>query len=256
MATCPLCEKKVEKLHKKSHLLPNSLCKNIYNDRHKAIKIEDEKPSKVQNTFYDKIICRPCEEYSQKFDHYANHVLRNDSQESNKYSKICRENYKTDSNISYSIWKNIDFHKFQKFVFICILRTHFWELKRKNKPLLMDGDFNSIRNIYLSDELIDEESYPITMLRLLDRDGTEKLVVLPYYFNEKKGEPLIEFLLEGYIFTVYVSSHKKPNFADKLTIKKNGELYVFNTWLKETGIGKNAIDMTKESHKKSNFRYK
>ena len=70
MLVCPLCNKQVPSLHKKSHLIPEWMFKDVYDSSHKLTNIDlnKEKVKKIQKGFYDSIICSECEKESGIYD--------------------------------------------------------------------------------------------------------------------------------------------------------------------------------------------
>ena len=88
MKKCPLCLNNVENFHKKSHLLPEWMYKDIYNNNHKLIVVSllNKHVKKKQKGIHDEIICSKCEIESQQFDHYASLILTDKSSHSIEYT--------------------------------------------------------------------------------------------------------------------------------------------------------------------------
>ena len=243
MEICPLCLDQVENLHSRSHLLPEWMYKDVYNDRHKLVNVDFTKEyvKTGQKGVYDEIICSTCEHESQQFDHYASLLLTNRSPTSNEYLSVIRnyqEIVRNGETHKYSHWRNIEFLKLQKFVFICILRTHFSNLKN-GKPLLIKKHFNNIRNLYKSDNVVDDRSYPIIALNYLNNNGFEDIVLLPFS-NKKDGHFFIELAGSSFNFAVYVSSHKRPLYVNNLRLIENGSLYIIHDYMENTGTFRNT----------------
>ena len=130
MLICPLCEKHVQEFHKRSHLLPEWMYSDCYDDRHKVLEVSraKEKATKRQKGIYSEFICKECEKETQKYDHYASLILTNRSPESPEFRSVKRKHFKErDENeiLEFERWENIEFKKFQKFVLSTILRTQF-----------------------------------------------------------------------------------------------------------------------------------
>jgi hypothetical protein len=218
--------------------------KDAYNDRHKLVQLglSDEYVKKAQKGLYDEIICPSCEKESQEFDHYASLILTNRSPQSYEYLSVKR-NYQEkvhDGNLrKFSLWEGIDFLKFQKFIFICILRTHFSNLK-KGKPLLIEKHFNNIRDLYRSSNIINASSYPIIALNYLNNNGFEHILLMPFA-NKKDGHFFVEFSGSKYNFIVYVSSHKRPQYVSSLKLQENGSLYIIHDYMENTGTYKTTM---------------
>ncbi|MBN1694404.1 hypothetical protein JW879_03275 [candidate division WOR-3 bacterium] len=195
----------------------------------------------IQKGFYDQIICPGCESESQIYDRYASLILY--QKKSSVYKKIKRKTNKKNMNgiiLNYSFWENIDFLKFQKFVFACVLRMHLSERKRK-KSLFSEKHFKIMRKIYKSDTIIDDEIYPIIVKKSPDDDEYLNRVVLPYQ-RKIRGHNVIEFYGAGYTFWVFVSNHKKPDFVELLCLKKKGDLYLSINYFEDTGTFKALLN--------------
>ncbi|MCG8688469.1 MAG: hypothetical protein MI892_26605 [Desulfobacterales bacterium] len=243
MKICPLCSSEVEEFHKKSHLIPEWMYKGMYNDRHKIvdIRLHENRASKKQKGYYDEIICESCEKESQKYDHYSSLILTDRSPNSSEYKAIKRQ--LVNSIGGYEIKEtlllhNVDFLKFQKFVFICILRSHFAELKN-GKYLLIDKHFNKILNLYQSNQ-IDDSSYPIMVVKYKNDDGWQKMITLPHV-DKKNGHHIIEFSGGGFFFWVFVSSHKKPSYVDTISLKQNGFMCLLQEYVEDCGTFKSVL---------------
>lgn len=229
MITCPLCEKIVRSLHKRSHLVPEWMYRHCYDKKHKIIHVDLDKglSNKRQKGCYREITCEECERTSENYDRYGSLVLTSRAPNTPEHKIIVRKDFQFKNILRgvsyYSLWENIDFNKFQRFVFACILRTHLAK-RSQGQYLLIEKHFNNIRRIYTERTIVDDSSYPIVVFKYPD-DGIKDLVYLPY-INRGDGHHVIDFAGGGYSFWVFVSSHKKPSHINSLTLKKNGSMYV------------------------------
>ena len=241
---CPLCEKEVPNLHKRSHLIPEWMYKDVYDDKHKMINvtISKEHVNKKQKGYYNEIICNDCEVESASFDRYASLILTEDSRDSMEYLSVNRNAIKTfvkGKEQNHVIWSNIDFHKLQKFVFACILRTHI-SMQKEGKTLLINKHFRKIREIYKSNKIVEDTTYPILLIKLTEDDGYKNIVLMP--FSTKVGNHYtIEFSGGGYTFWVFVSSHKIQDALYRASLKHDGSLYLFQASMQDSGSFKKAL---------------
>ena len=252
MVNCPLCGKFISCLHKRSHLIPEWMYKDCYDENHKMfnVAIAEGLVNKRQKGIYEEIICENCEKVSQHYDRYASLVLTTRAPENLEHKKVVRNDARFE-NINgkvtlYSLWDNIDFRKFQRFVFVCVLRAHLAE-KRKGKDLLVEKHFDKMHEIYTNHAIEDDLSYPILVTKYQDEDN--KGYVCPPFANKKDGHYFVEFSGAGYCFCVYVSSHKKPNHVNSMCLKKNGSMCVISVPLVECGTFKKAAS-TFSAHQK------
>lgn len=149
MLICPFCDTEVESFHRRSHLLPEWMYKDCYDENHKMANFDPSSTtlSKAQKGMYASIICLECEKETQKYDHYASLILTECSPKSPEYLAVKRNDYGIPhDDIRYSHWGNFDFLKFQKFVFVTVLRSHLAE-KQSGSFLLVDKHFKKMLGI-------------------------------------------------------------------------------------------------------------
>lgn len=238
MITCPLCRNAVEAFHKRSHMVPEWLYKDCYNQKHKMInvKLDRELVNKKQKGYYEDIICPKCEQESQLYDHYGSLILTTRAQRSPEYKAVVRKTYQKSQNgmvCRYSHWENVDFQKFQRFVFACVLRAHLSE-KKKRRLLVADKHFERIRTVYKDLAIRDDMSYPILVVKYPEDDRFRDHVFLPFV-NKKQNHHVIEFSGGGYLFSVFVSSHRKPDYVYSNRLKSNGSLHVLHKYFEDCG---------------------
>lgn len=189
---CPLCEKEVINLHKRSHLIPEWTYQNCYYSNHKLIQvsIKNESVTKKQKGLHDEIICEYCETQSQIYDRYASLIFTEQSTESKEYASIIRH-VEQDGNVNYEYWENVDFHHLQKFVFICLLRTHL-SLNKAGSRLLPEKHFKKMRELYHSKIDVDSTTYPIMLIKYTDIDDARDIIFLPFV-NRRDGHHVIQY---------------------------------------------------------------
>ncbi|NOX33743.1 MAG: hypothetical protein GXP56_08385 [Deltaproteobacteria bacterium] len=219
-----------------------------YNENHKLIEIsrEKQKATKKQKGFYFDFICKTCEKRTQNYDRYASLVLTNRSPNSPESLSVKKERFlgnHRDEGLSFEQWNNLDFEKFQKFVLASILRTHCSGCI-KGDIQLNKSHFKQIFSVYENKTALDDELYPIVLYRLKDSDPFKRHVVLPY-FKRYAGHHLIEFMGAGYVFNLYVSSHRKPEYVNLFRLKKDGSLTLPLMDFKQMVLFQRTLDLVK-----------
>lgn len=256
MLTCPLCMKEVGEFHKRSHLLPEWMYTECYDQKHKLLEVSraDQKLAKKQKGFYGSFMCSECERETQKYDHYASLILTTRSPNSPEYRAVrrkCFSEFHRGVRHDFSRWENLDFKKFQQFVFAIILRTHFAG-KMDGVLSLSTKHLDAILNIYRDNSRIDDSSYPILLTEYPREDKLRSHIVVPF-INKKGGHHTVDFVGAGYLFQVYVSSHSKPRFAESLRLKADGSVFVINMFLQEMGLYKNMVELVHTAKNTSKF---
>lgn len=209
MLICPFCDTEVKSFHRRSHLLPEWMYKDCYDENHKMANLNssDNTLSKAQKGMYASIICPECEDETQKYDRYASLILTDRSPKSPEYLAVKKSYY---HEIPYdgtlyklSRWGNFDFLKFQKFVFVTVLRSHLAE-KQNGSPLLIDKHFKKMLSIYKQHGILDDETYPIQVMKFPEEDIFPPHVIpLRSYRNKEDGHRIVEFSGGGYCFRVF-----------------------------------------------------
>jgi len=246
MLTCPLCNEEVEEFHKRSHILPEWMYTEIYDKKHKALEVSKikKKATKRQKGYYGQFICRKCENTSQKYDHYASLILTNRSPNNPENQSISRKHFEYQNDgekKEYEEWKNIDFIKFQRFVFACILRTQLAGQMRGIK--LNEKHFKNLLTLYQSDTM-DDLAYPIVVIKNPDNDKFRNQVIIPY-IKKQQGHHIIEFAGTGFIFNIYVSSHNKPDYVNALRLKSAGSMLLIVILFEQMGLFWNTLNIFK-----------
>lgn len=244
---CPLCTSNVQEFHRRSHLIPEWMYNGCYDDGHKIIEVSrhDERATRRQKGIYSSIICKACEEETQKYDHYASLVLTEHAPMTAEFTAV-NKNYTCEKydgkNLEFAKWIGLDFRKFQNFVFSIILRTHFaWNT---NDPILLtQKQLEGILAIYKGSQP-DDTSYPIMLLEYPKGDKLRNHIVLPYV-TRKSGHRTIEFAGGGYAFNIYISSHAKPSYVTSLSLKKDGSTFVMIDYFSNTGLFKGTFHTVK-----------
>jgi len=244
MITCPLCNKNCTDFHKKSHILPEWMFKNSYNTNHKIwhANIENETIKNEQKGHYDEIICPDCEKASQLYDSYSSRILTDNARDTKEYKVIDKKEIQLEGNSTiykYHEWENIDFPKFQHFIFICILRAYFSE-KNKGKSILNDKHFEKIRNIYNNVKITDDNSYPIMVFEHPDFGYKNNIVCLPFA-TKLDNHRVIKFTGGNYSFWVFVSSRRKLDHVYSACLKSSGHLIVLSLPFRRSGTFKAII---------------
>jgi hypothetical protein len=236
MLTCPLCKNQDSSFHKRSHLLPEWMFQDIYEcNKLLLFDLDNDREKKIQKGTYDSIICKECELNSQIYDRYGSLIFTDRSPESPEHQSIKKRGFTSKGrrwNDVY-LWSNIDFHKLQKFIFICVLRTHF-SFKHNNNFLLIDKHLNKLIDLYIDNSIVDDRLYPIIVSRIVDTGSLKKINVLPFK-NKRDGHHCVEFKGGYFLFSVFVSSHRKSDYIYDMSLKKNGTMYVTDFSFLEIG---------------------
>ena len=81
---CPFCSNEVPQFHPNSHIIPEWMYKNSYDDKHRAISLnlDDLEKDVVQQGHRGSFICHACEMKFSKDDDYGSQLFINNSKNS------------------------------------------------------------------------------------------------------------------------------------------------------------------------------
>lgn len=152
---CPLCKLGKDEFHKKSHIVPEWMYRDIYDaeHEHKMVNADFDKEvvNKEQTGYYEEyIICKDCENESQLYDSYACRILTDRAPQTKEHRAVTKIPYKKSKDgriVRFSRWEGIDFLKFQKFVFATALKGHLATVKH-GKTILGKKHFEQMRQLY------------------------------------------------------------------------------------------------------------
>ncbi len=241
---CPFCQTQVPRLHPNSHVIPEWMYKKAYDEKHRAISLDLDvlKKDIVQQGYRASIVCDKCENEFSKDDNYGCLLLSEDIEKRQVQRSLKKEEGKISNDVrEYLVyrWLDFDFKKLQGFIFSVLIRNHLWH-RSVQKEHLSDKDFQKIKSIYSDDGLLDDDSYPIQVIKLSD-EGFRNVVMLPYVSRFAGDHRAYIFSGGGYLFHAMISSHRKPREFQACSIKKDATAVIIQMPFQETGIFKQTF---------------
>jgi hypothetical protein len=223
----------VECFHKKSHVLPAWTVRDFVSQSEKLVEIDTNLMTALrkQSSKYGAYWCTDCEKKSGEYDRYASLILR-DKNPNVEHSRIKRKLYyhgAMQRGPTIEILSNVDFKKFQNFVFSVILRCELLS-RIEGHQIIIKSHFDKMRTIYNDPKLIDDLSYPISIYRSPENDKF-KNVTFTARKTRHSGHYRVEFRLAGFHFYVFTSSHSKPNYILQSRVLSTGDVtFVYDSY--------------------------
>jgi hypothetical protein len=243
---CPFCQIEVTKFHPNSHIIPEWMYKNSYDEIHRAISLDLDNLEKdlIQQGFRGSFICDECEKIFSKDDDYGSKLFANTYKNSpiknNLITNTLNHHINGEENLI-THWESFDFNKLQKFILSVLIRNHLWN-RNIQKIHLNDAHYEAIKNLYLNKFSSDETSYPIKIIKLIETEiHLHPVVILPYISPVEENHKAYIFAGAGYIFYTYISSHKKPIYLKSFRLRSPGSIDMLHVEFEKTGIFKNSI---------------
>ncbi len=233
---CKLC-KKNKTLIKKSHIIPDFMYRELYDEKHKIILFSPyerargegyiKKPSTGE--YESEILCAECdnnilglyENYARKAI-YGGHLPE-------KESPVC-ENFVNQHDIHFTTCKNISYSKFKIF-----LLSILWRASISSRPFFSDinlGPHEEImRKMIYDGDPREVDDYPIFFMTYVnDKSIPKGLITQPSQIRTKSGHRMYVFIIGGMIYMFYVNSknHKLPEYVLSETIKPDNTMNIIH----------------------------
>lgn len=233
MAICKLC-KKDKILIKRSHIIPEFLYDELYDENHRLFKfnaIENangiERISKPPKGEYEGgLLCKECDgDIIGKFESYLGKILNNSKipeQQKPKCKKLIYENGK-----EFTILENIEYKSLK----LCLLSI-LWRASISKRPLFKDVSLGlyeeKIRRQLLDENPSNDNDIAIIVLSWRnDNDIATDVIVQPRKIEEN-GKTYYSIVLNGYVILYYVSNDSIKKELEFFRLKKNNTLSIIH----------------------------
>jgi hypothetical protein len=193
LGTCKLCQQ--EKLLAKSHIFPESLYEQTYDEKHRFVSVTthpNHKPKLIQQGFWEYLLCLECEAKINNYEDYSVSLLKD------------ADKYRTPDNKAILI-PNFDYLRFKLFGLSLIWRSH---LSKHHifKPVKLGPHAEKMRSMLFSGTPGKPFEYCFTLLRI---EGPEIAKTIMHGPTTAKfyGHRAYVFLAYGFEWTFVVSNH-------------------------------------------------
>lgn len=116
---CRVCLK--ESKLRKSHILPEFLYEDLYDEKHRALVISQKKEKVFQKGLRELLLCQQCETKLSRYEKYAKEIIQ-------KLPKFSRD---ASGRFLYS--KGVDYSRFKLFQLSILWRAGFKLMRRLNR---------------------------------------------------------------------------------------------------------------------------
>ncbi len=220
MAICKLC-KEEKALIKKSHIIPEFLYKELYDDKHRMRKFDAiekakgiEKISKPPKGEYESgLLCRECDgDRLGKYESYVASILANEElQEEQK--PVCT-NIINSSGAEFLRIENIDYRLLK----LCLL-TILWRSSISTRATYKDVELGQYEE-KIREQLFDENpssdsDIPIVVMSWRNDSQMATDIIAQPKRHEKNGKTYYSIVLNGYVILYFISDnsiHDNLNF--------------------------------------------
>lgn len=228
IGVCKLCQKEKELL-KRSHIIPDFMYKDLYDDKHRFIISTNSDIKNRTNNFklpqsgiYEpNILCKECDNsLISSFERYFANFFNSNKIPIEKSPNLIK-NFDINGNKFYHCL-NTDYSKLKLF-FLSIL----WRSSLSNHNFFKDINLGpheeKIRLMLINNSPGEVDVYPV-MLSIVDQSSqSPKDYIGQPTLKRYKGHKIARFWISSIMFVVIISSHKKPSESLLMSLKPNGE---------------------------------
>lgn len=206
---CKLCNE--DKELRNSHIIPESLYKPLYDEKHRAIQLsnpngigEENKRKSLQKGIREKLLCHDCEQLlNDRYEKYFKKLWFDD--------KVLPETMDEDCSIRL---KDIDYHKFKLFHLSVLFRAAISTLPEFQQVNLGPHE-NTLRDIIKNDIFVPDDKYVI-LCHALTKNNSEiqyGLITNPFKLRQPNGYISYGFCFGGCVWYYVVDSRKTSLFT-------------------------------------------
>lgn len=227
---CRLCLKDRDLL-KRSHIIPDFMYQELYDEKHKIIKLSPKNPAnfvKIPTGEYDSnILCEACDNgIIGKLEDYGSKVLYGSTlpiDQQPKFSAYCNE-----QGVEYTFVENIRYTDFKLFLLSILWRAGI--SNRKFFENISLGPYEEeLRLMILKKDAKDIEAFPCIILSMRnDVDWAKEVHVQPVCKKESLGNRY-SFVISGTVYMFYAPSYYGPEELRGFYINKTNETRILHT---------------------------
>lgn len=231
MPTCKLCLQSVPALHPNSHIVPEWMYEDVYENPHRTIHLDVNRRQKriVQQGLRKSMICPGCESVFSVDDGFGKKCL--------VYKRGIQTN--DDNRLAPVIltrWRGVDFCRLRKFVYSVLIRWHLAFKDDGGIECLCKDEYDNLKHCYnVPSDGVNE--YPI----LVDKPvaGRHMLPVTLPYMGDGEGFKVCTFIGANMRFQVFFpTSGTVPSGYRHFMLNANGEMSVLQIPFEKTELAR------------------
>lgn len=210
MATCKLCKKEKD-LIKKSHIIPEFLYQDLYDDKHRLIKFDviekvngNERVSKLpQGEYEGGLLCKECDnEKIGQFETYLGNIL-NKEEIAVEQKPNCKKII-NDDGVEFTRIENIDYKSLK----LCLLSI-LWRASISKRPFFKDVDLGpyeeKIREQLNTETPTKDTDIPIVIMSWNNDKETATDVIGQPVRHKEDGKTYYSIVINGFIILYYIT---------------------------------------------------
>jgi len=227
---CKLCRQEKELLTK-SHIIPNFMYKEFFDENHTALMVSGNNFSNVQNKqtgeYESNILCKTCDnEKIGKFENYAKTVLYGGNNIRRVNIPNCI-NEKNKNGIEFTYCQGINYKKFKLFLLSVLWRSSISSRPFFSEVSLGEKHSENIRKMILYEEPGNIDDYPCVMTKYNKYNKKLSFITNPKKFKDTLGTRY-SFFIGGIWYFYCVSKASIPRWFSECTLNKKNEMRIIH----------------------------
>lgn len=231
---CKLCGQ--EKELRNSHIIPEFMYQNLYDKsprRYYSLKIETHDIDKSEKRIEQKgkrkyLLCGECEVHLSKYEKYAAETIYAKNSSSKTYMKTARETY-DERNFIYE-FEGFSYSNFKIFMLSLLWRQLV--SKSFDRTIIEEKIIEQLRlAIYNKDPLDIDDFGCVLQIILYEKGAPASGFILEPYFTGSEDNPILNILIDGYMYSFYLNSKKLTSDEKIPFLNKNGSMMIMGRLL-------------------------
>jgi hypothetical protein len=202
MPICGFCEKEVDRLHQRSHILPDWMCKSAI--KPEGLKVTSGKVQVTQRATWAAIVCAECETLFSIFDTYAANLWGENNAEWLEKQRIVSQRWKWDEGVDLFFFTldGVKAKCVKDFVLSVAVRGNLHRKRQSLPPLMNDSQQKSMREQILGDSF-NRDEFAVQLF------ATDRLCVAigPTLLAE---DQTIRFMGKGLFYILHIEAASQP----------------------------------------------
>ncbi|MEI2760117.1 MAG: hypothetical protein V9G42_11865 [Bacteroidia bacterium] len=236
MEKCKLCLQE-KQLIAKSHIIPDFMYEELYDDNHKIRVVPASEFGKVKprikmpssGEYEGGLLCSDCDnKLLGGYENYARKAIYGGALRDSECPEC--DNFKSQDGVKFTLCKKINYHKFKIFLLSVLWRASI------SKRALFDqinlGPHEEVlRKMIYEGNPGKVDDYPLYFMTYVnDKDVSTDIIGHPKQIRIKSGHRAYTFLIGGifYMYMVNSSDHTLPDYIIKSTIRPSDEMTIYH----------------------------
>ncbi|GAA5039182.1 hypothetical protein GCM10011506_38040 [Marivirga lumbricoides] len=226
---CKLCEK--EKELRKSHILPEFMYQNLYDDaprRFYSLSVdltntENSKKRIEQKGIREYLLCGDCEVKLSKYENYAAETIY--AKNSNNKAYIKKANETPDQQFFTYEYAGFSYSEYK--IFLLSLLWRIIISKSFNTPEIKEEIIEQLRIAVYNENPLDSDDFGCLLQIIKYKKGQiAGGFILDPFLTKNENSPILNMLIDGFMYSFYLNGREITDDKKEFFLKKDGTMII------------------------------